>query len=96
MHTAKVEVLTMRTENLIHPGEILREEFMKPKDITVNQLAADLQMPEERLDEIIHERYDINADTAHLLGTCFGTGSAFWRNLQINYDNALKEGDQLS
>ncbi len=50
MHTAKVEVLTMRTENLIHPGEILREEFMKPKDITVNQLAADLQMPEERLD----------------------------------------------
>lgn len=86
----------MRTENLIHPGEILREEFMKPKNITVTQLAAELQIPEEKIDEIVHIRCGISADTAQILGTYFGTGSAFWMNLQANYDNALEERDKLN
>ena len=76
----------MRTENLIHPGEILREEFMKPMGISQNALAIALHIPVTRIGEIVHERRGITADTALRLGKYFGTTSEFWRNLQTQYD----------
>ena len=76
----------MRTENLIHPGEILKEEFLVPMGISQNRLAMDLQIPGTRVGEIIHGRRSISADTALRLGKYFGTGPEFWMNLQMNYD----------
>lgn len=76
----------MRTENLIHPGEILREEFMTPMGISQNKLAIDLHIPTTRISEIVHERRGITADTALRLGVYFGTGPEFWTTLQSNYD----------
>lgn len=76
----------MRTDNLIHPGEILREEFMTPMGISQNKLAIDLHIPTTRISEIVHERRGITADTALRLGVYFGTGPEFWTTLQSNYD----------
>ena len=76
----------MRTENLIHPGEILREEFMKPMGISQNALAIALHIPVTRIGEIVHERRGITADTALRLGKYFETTSEFWMNLQTQYD----------
>ena len=83
----------MRTENLIHPGEILREEFMKPIGISQNALALALRVPATRIGEIVNERRGISADTALRLAKYFNTTSDFWMNLQTNYDLkiALKE-----
>lgn len=76
----------MRTENLIHPGEILREEFMIPMGISQNKLAIELRIPATRIGEIVNERRGISTDTAVRLGIFFGTGPEFWTNLQANYD----------
>ena len=86
----------MRTENLIHPGEILREEFMIPMDISQNKLAIELRIPATRIGEIVNERRGISADTAVRLGIFFGTGPEFWTNLQANYDlgMAMKKGKE--
>lgn len=83
----------MRTENLIHPGEILREEFMKPMGISQNALAIALHIPATRIGEIVNEKRGISADTALRLGKYFGTTSEFWMNLQSKYNLqvALKE-----
>ena len=79
----------MRTENLIHPGEILREEFMKPMGISQNALAIALRVPVTRIGEIVNERRSISADTALRLAKYFNTTSDFWMNLQSNYDLQL-------
>ena len=86
----------MRTDNLIHPGEILREEFMKPMGISQNALAIALHVPVTRIGEIVNERRSITADTALRLGRYFGTTSEFWMNLQTNYDlqTTLKEKEK--
>ena len=76
----------MRTKNLIHPGEILREEFMKPLNISQNTLAIAIRVPATRIGEIINEKRGITADTALRLGVFFNTTSEFWMNLQSNYD----------
>ena len=76
----------MRTENLIHPGEILKEQFLVPMGISQNRLAMDLHIPGTRVGEIVHGRRSISADTALRLGKYFGTGPEFWMNLQMNYD----------
>ena len=82
----------MRTENLIHPGEILREEFMIPLKISQNKLAQELHIPVTRIGEIVNERRGITADTAIRLGIFFGTGAEFWSNLQTNYEiSSLKQ-----
>ena len=69
----------IRTKNLIHPGEILVEEFLKPMHISQNKLAMDIHVPVPRINAI-------TADTALRLGKYFGTGPEFWLNLQSNYD----------
>ena len=76
----------IRTKNLIHPGEILSEEFLKPMDISQNKLAMDIHVPTPRINAIVKGTRAITADTALRLGKYFGTGPEFWINLQANYD----------
>jgi antitoxin HigA-1 len=75
----------------IHPGEILREDYMKPLGLTMNQLALDLRVPATRIAEIVHERRAITADTAIRLGRYFKTTPRFWLNLQAAYDLEIAE-----
>ena len=70
----------------VHPGEILREDFMKPLRLTVNKLALELHVPATRIGEIVHERRRITADTALRLARYFNTNAEFWLNLQNFYD----------
>src|ERR1700688_4800754 len=78
-----------RSEKLVprvHPGEILREDFMKPLGLTINKLALDLHVPATRIGEIVHERRRITADTALRLARYFQTNPEFWLNLQNFFD----------
>jgi addiction module HigA family antidote len=70
----------------VHPGEILREDFLKPLRLSVNQLALELHVPATRIGEIVHERRRITADTALRLARYFNTNPEFWLNLQNFYD----------
>ncbi|MFZ0913169.1 MAG: HigA family addiction module antitoxin [Candidatus Korobacteraceae bacterium] len=70
----------------IHPGEILREDFMKPLRISMNRLALDLRVPVTRIGEIVHERRGITPDTALRLGRYFNTSARFWMNAQSSYE----------
>lgn len=79
----------IRTKNLIHPGEILSEEFLKPMKISQNKLAMDIHVPTPRINAIVKGTRSISADTALRLGKYFGTGPEFWSNLQSNYDLCL-------
>jgi addiction module HigA family antidote len=72
-----------------HPGEMLREEFMKPLRLSANRLAMDLHVPVSRINEIIHERRSLTADTALRLARYFGNSPEFWLNLQQLYDLTL-------
>jgi len=79
----------------VHPGEILREEFMKPLDLSMNRLALDLRVPVTRIAEIVHERRGVSTDTALRLGRYFNTTPVFWMNLQVRYDLEVAE-DELA
>jgi antitoxin HigA-1 len=70
----------------IHPGEILREDYLKPLGLSMNRLALDLRVPVTRISEIIHERRGITSDTALRLARYFNTSARFWMNLQAAYD----------
>lgn len=70
----------------IHPGEILLEEFLKPMAISQYRLAKDTSVPPRRINEIVHEKRGISADTALRLARYFGTSENFWMNLQSRYD----------
>lgn len=70
----------------IHPGEILKEEYLKPLDLSVNALAQKLRVPATRLHEIVKERRSISADTAMRLARFFGGDAQSWLNLQSAYD----------
>jgi addiction module HigA family antidote len=70
----------------IHPGEILRAEFMEPLHLSMNRLALDLRVPVTRIAEIVHQRRGITPDTALRLARYFNTSAAFWLNLQSAYD----------
>ncbi|WP_434614968.1 HigA family addiction module antitoxin [Azospirillum sp. B2RO_4] len=76
------------TEQLppITPGEILLEEFMVPHGLSANRLARDLDVPANRISEIVAGRRSVSADTALRLGTYFGIEPEFWMNLQSQYD----------
>jgi addiction module HigA family antidote len=73
----------------IHPGEILREEFMKPRDLSQNALARALNVPPRRINEIVLEKRGITADTALWLARFFGTSAEMWTGLQADYDLRL-------
>ena len=76
----------MRTNNLIHPGEILEEEFLKPMGISQTRLALDIRVPAPRINAIVRGKRSITAETALRLGAYFGMEPQFWLNLQSNYD----------
>jgi addiction module HigA family antidote len=70
----------------IHPGEILREEFLKPLKITPYRLAKELRVPPPRINDIVLEKRGITADTAVRLARYFATSAEFWMNAQAFYD----------
>jgi addiction module HigA family antidote len=70
----------------IHPGEILREEYLKPLEMSVNALSRALHVPATRMNEIARENRGITADTAMRLARYFGTSERFWLNLQTEYE----------
>jgi addiction module HigA family antidote len=70
----------------IHPGEILREEFLKPMGISINRLARDIVVPPGRISEIVNGKRGITADTALRLARFFGTSPEVWLGLQAEYD----------
>jgi antitoxin HigA-1 len=79
----------------IHPGEILREDFMLPMKLSMNQLSLDLHVPVTRIAEIVHERRGIAPDTALRLARYFRTTPRFWLNLQNAFDLEVAQ-DQLA
>ncbi len=70
----------------VHPGEILKEEFLDEMGITQYRLAKDINVPARRINEIVHQKRAISADTALRLGRYFGMSPQFWINLQSHYD----------
>ena|SRR5579862_5189159 len=70
----------------LHPGEILREQFMADFGVSINRLARDLRVPPTRISEIVNERRAITSDTALRLARYFGTTAEFWMSLQTAYD----------
>ena len=79
----------------IHPGEILLEEFLKPMNISQYRLALDIGVPARRINEIVHGKRSISADTALRLSRHFGMSERFWMNLQARYDIEM-EKDRLA
>jgi len=80
----------------IHPGEILREDFLKPLGISMNRLALALRVPVTRIAEIVHERRGITPDTALRLGRYFNTSARFWMNAQSSYDLEIAQDELRS
>jgi len=72
--------------NPIHPGEILMEEFLEPLGVSQYRLAKDISVPPRRINEIVHGKRSITADTGLRLARFFGTTERFWLNLQVRYD----------
>jgi antitoxin HigA-1 len=70
----------------IHPGEVLRDEFLAPLGLTQYRLAKSIDVPPRRINEIVLGKRGITADTALRLARFFGTSARFWMNLQIHYD----------
>ena len=79
----------------VHPGEVLREEYLAPLKLSMNKLALDLRVPATRIAEIVHERRGITPDTALRLGRYFNTTAQFWMNLQTTYDLEMAEDTRL-
>ena len=78
--------MTKRDFSPIHPGEILITEFLEPMGITQYRLAKDIGVTARRINEIVHGRRSITADTALRLGRFFGVEAQFWLSLQTHYD----------
>jgi addiction module HigA family antidote len=87
----------MKTKKIepIHPGEILLEEFLKPMGLSQNKLANDIGVPPRRINEIIHGKRRITADTALRLAHYFNMSPQFWLGLQMDYDLDIEE-DRLA
>ena len=79
----------------IHPGEILMEEFLKPLGVTQYKLAKDIHVPARRINEIVHGKRSVTADTALRLSRYFNLSERFWLNLQARYDLEV-EKDKLN
>lgn len=88
----------MATMAPIHPGEVLLEEFLGPLDVTQHRLALSIGVPPRRINEIVHGKRRITADTALRLARYFGTTDRFWLNLQTRFDLEVEKdrlGDEL-
>ncbi|MGB2764528.1 MAG: HigA family addiction module antitoxin [Candidatus Aminicenantaceae bacterium] len=83
----------------IHPGEVLLEEFLKPMGISQYRLAKDISVPPRRINEIVHGKRAVTADTSLRLSQYFGTSERFWMNLQTRYALEIEKdrlGDRLT
>ena len=83
----------------VHPGKVLQEEFLEPMGISQYRLAKSISVPPRRINEIVHGKRAITADTALRLSRFFGTSERFWLNLQTRYDLETEKdrlGDRLS
>ncbi len=90
---------TSKKLNPIHPGEILLEDFMKPLNLSINQLARDLDVPPNRISAIVNGTRAITADSALRLGTYFGVSPETWLGLQVEYDLRIarrERGDEIA
>ncbi len=79
----------------VHPGEILLEEFLRPMNLSQNRLALDIRVPARRINEIVHGKRRVTADTALRLAKYFDMSPQFWLGLQMDYDLDMAE-DQLA
>jgi addiction module HigA family antidote len=70
----------------VHPGEVLLDEFLEPMGISQYRLAKDISVPPRRINEIVHGKRSVTADTALRLARYFGTSARFWLNLQTSFD----------
>ncbi len=90
--------MTTTTLAPVHPGEVLMEEFLEPMKISQYRLAKDISVPPRRINEIVHGKRAVTADTALRLSRYFGTSDRFWLNLQASFDLDVqrdKLGDRL-
>ena len=78
----------------VHPGEVLLEDFLAPMGVSQHRLANGLSVPPRRINEIVHGKRSISADTALRLSRFFGVSERFWLNLQMRYDLEM-EKDRL-
>jgi addiction module HigA family antidote len=88
----------MATIAPIHPGEVLLEELLEPLGVTQHRLAVSIGVPPRRINEIVHDKRRITADTALRLAHYFGTTDRFWLNLQTRFDLEVEKdhlGDKL-
>ncbi len=76
----------------VHPGEVLLEEFLEPMGVSQYRLAKDISVPARRINEIVHGKRGITADTALRLARYFGTSERFWMNLQTRHDLEVEKG----
>ncbi len=87
-----------KTLEPVHPGEILLEEFLVPLELSQYRLSKDISVPPRRINEIVHGKRAVTADTALRLARYFGTSERFWLNLQTGYDLDVERdrlGDRL-
>lgn len=77
----------------VHPGEILREEFMVPLGLSMSRVALDLRVPVTRIADIVNEKRGITADTALRFARYFKNSPTFWMNLQTRYDLEIAEDE---
>ena len=85
--------MASNTMRPIHPGEILREEFLAPLGMSANALALALRVPAPRINDVVRERRGVTPDTALRLARFFDTTAQFWLNLQTAYDLRQAEND---
>ena len=78
--------MSVATVAPMHPGEVLMEDFIEGYGITQHKLAVAISVPPRRINEIVHGKRGITADTAMRLSRYFGTTSEFWMNLQMRYE----------
>src|SRR5919206_2961400 len=91
--------MTTRKLAPIHPGEVLLADFLEPLGLSQYRLAQDLSVPPRRINEIVHGKRAVSADTALRLARYFGTTDRFWLNLQARYDLEVQRealGDRLT
>ena len=86
----------MKKIRAVHPGEILSDEFLEPMGISQNQLGRDLGVSPRRINEIIHAKRSVTADTALRLAAYFGNSPSFWLGLQMDYDLDVAEDSLAS
>ena len=84
------KIITEHRLNNVHPGEILKEEFLVPMGVSAYRLAKEINIPQTRISEIINGKRAVTADTAIRLSLFFGTSAEFWLNLQNLYDIELE------